>query len=71
MMARLTGRQRRKLPKSKFALPGKRRYPIDTKARARNALARASQNESKATQKTIRARVTKLWPSLKKNRRKS
>lgn len=69
-MAKLTGRQRRKLPKSKFALPGTRRYPIDSKARARNALARAAQNEPKATQKTIRARVTKLWPSLKKTKRK-
>lgn len=68
-MAKLTGRQRKKLPKSKFALPGARRYPIDTKARAKNALARASQNESKATQKTIRARVTKKWPSLKKNKK--
>lgn len=69
-MAKLTGKQRRKLPKSKFALPGQRKYPVDTKARARNALARAAQNESKATQKTIRARVTKLWPSLKKTKRK-
>jgi hypothetical protein len=65
-MAKLTAKQRRKLPKSKFALPGARRYPIDTKARARNALARASQNESKSTQKTIRAKVTKRFPSLKK-----
>lgn len=69
-MAKLTGRQRRKLPKSSFGLPSKRKYPLDTKARAQNALARAAQNESKATQKTIRARVTKRWPSLKKNRRK-
>lgn len=69
-MAKLTGKQRRKLPKSKFALRGRRAYPIDTKARARNALARASQHESTATQKTIRARITKLWPSLKKNKRK-
>lgn len=61
-MAKLTGKQRRKLPKSKFGLPGRRAYPLDTKARARN--------ESKATQKTIRARATKLWPSLKKNKRK-
>ena len=68
-MARLTAKQRRKLPKSSFALPGSRRYPVDTKARARNALARAAQNESKATQKTIRARVTKRWPSLKKARK--
>lgn len=66
-MAKLTSKQRRKLPKTAFALKGQRRYPIDTKARARNALARAAQNESKTTQKTIRARVTKRWPSLKKS----
>lgn len=66
-MARLTAKQRRKLPKSAFALPGSRRYPIDTKARARNALARASQHEAKGTQKRIRAKVTKKYPSLKKS----
>ena len=65
-MAKLTSMQRKKLPKKSFALPGARRYPIDTKARARNALARAAQNESKSTQKTIRAKVTKRYPSLKK-----
>lgn len=65
-MAKLSAKQRKKLPKTSFALPGKRRYPIDTKARARNALARAAQNESKGTQKTIRAKVTKRYPSLKK-----
>lgn len=69
-MAKLTSKQRRKLPKSAFALPGSRRYPIDTKARARNALARAAQNESKSTQKTIRAKVTKKYPGLKKTSRK-
>lgn len=65
-MAKLTAKQRKKLPKSSFALPGKRKYPVDTKARARNALSRAAQNESKATQKKIRAKVTKRYPSLKK-----
>ena len=69
-MAKLTAKQRKKLPKSSFALPGKRKYPVDTKARARNALARAAQNESKATQKKIRAKVTKRYPSLKKSGKK-
>lgn len=69
-MAKLTGKQRKKLPKNSFALPGKRKYPVDTKARARNALARAAQNESKATQKKIRAKVTKRYPSLKKTSKK-
>ena len=69
-MAKLTGKQRKKLPKSSYALPGKRKYPIPDKAHAKNALARASQNESKATQKKIRAKVTKRFPSLKKTSRK-
>ncbi|MFJ7297538.1 DUF6582 domain-containing protein [Streptomyces collinus] len=66
-MAKLKAKQRKKLPKKSFALPGKRKYPIPDKSHARNALARASQNESKATQKKIRARVTKKFPSLKKS----
>lgn len=41
-MARLTAIKRKKLPKSDFALPGQRKYPVDTKSRAANAKARAS-----------------------------
>ena len=58
---------RKAMSKSSFALPGRRAYRMDDLPHARNALARAAQNESKATQKTIRARVTKKWPSLKKS----
>jgi len=42
-MADLTTSARNKLPKSKFAEPDKRAYPIEDKAHARNAKARASQ----------------------------
>lgn len=42
-MAALTAKRRNALPKAKFALPGSRRFPIDTKARAANAKARATQ----------------------------
>ena len=42
-MAELTTKARNKLPKSKFAEPDKRAYPIEDKAHARNAKARASQ----------------------------
>lgn len=69
-MAKLTGKRRKKLPKKSFALPGKRKYPIPDKAHAKNALSRAAQNESKATQKKIRAKVTKRFPSLKKTGKK-
>ncbi len=41
-MAKLTTESRKKLPDSKFALPGDR-YPVEDKAHARNAKARASQ----------------------------
>lgn len=42
-MAKLTTKARKKLPKSKFGLPGSRAYPVEDKAHARNAKARASQ----------------------------
>jgi len=46
-MAKLTAAKRKKIPKSEFGLPGKRAYPVEDKAHARNALARASQMEKK------------------------
>ena len=41
-MSKLTTNARKKLPKSAFALPGGR-YPVEDKAHARDAKARASQ----------------------------
>jgi len=42
-MANLTTKSRNKLPAKDFAEPDKRAYPIEDKAHARNAKARASQ----------------------------
>ena len=42
-MAKLTTRDRETIPAKKFAEPEKRAYPIEDKAHARNAKARASQ----------------------------
>ena len=42
-MAKLTTEARKKLPKSAFALPGGR-FPVEDKAHARDAKARASQS---------------------------
>ena len=42
-MAELSGKARDKLPAKDFAEPAKRAYPIEDKAHARNAKARASQ----------------------------
>jgi hypothetical protein len=38
--------RRKALPSSAFAYPKTRKYPIDTKARARNALARAASSKT-------------------------
>jgi hypothetical protein len=48
-MAALTAKQRNKLPKKEFGLPGSERYPMPDKSHARNAKARATQmvNEGK------------------------
>ena len=46
-MSKLTTKARNKLPKSKFALPAERKYPVENKSHARNALARASQMYNK------------------------
>lgn len=65
-MAKLTGKQRKKLPKKSFALPGKKAYPIHDKAHARSALSRVKQHGTKSQQKKVRAAVTRRYPGLKK-----
>ena len=45
-MARLTSRQRARLPESDFTLPGEM-YPVPDKSHAVNAKARASQQEAR------------------------
>jgi hypothetical protein len=72
-MAEISTKARQKLPAAKFALPGKGEgpggkgagsYPIDTAARARNALARGAQNASPAEQATIKRKVAAKYPSI-------
>ena len=63
-MVALTSKQRKKLPSGKFAGPD-RSYPVDTKNRAANAKARASQavnagRMSAATKETIDAKADKV-----------
>jgi hypothetical protein len=61
---------RKKLPKSSFGMPGSRKYPMDTKGRAANAKARATQQMkkgriSKSTRDKIHAKANR---KLKKKR---
>jgi hypothetical protein len=55
-MAELDAKARKRLPKSKFAEPDKRAYPIPDKAHARNAKARASQAAEVGRMSTAQAR---------------
>lgn len=67
----LTAKQRRRLPRSAFAIPSKRKYPVPTKAQARragiseaqrlrlhrNALARSTNKRTAGTYSTIAKKV--------------
>lgn len=63
-MAKLTTDQRKKMPKSEFGEPGKRKFPMPDASHAANAKARASQavnagRMSKSTEAKIDAKADK------------
>lgn len=60
-MATLKARQRKRLPSSAFAYPSRRSYPIDTLARARNALARAAQSKTAGRYEHVARAVRKRY----------
>lgn len=62
-MAKLNAAKRNALASGSFALPG-RRYPIEDKNHARNALARAAQHATPAEQATIRRKVHQKYPGI-------
>jgi hypothetical protein len=64
-MTKLTSTTRKRIPTAKFALAG-RRYPIEDKAHARNALARVSQDGTPAEKATVRRKVHRLYPEIGK-----
>ncbi len=64
-MARLTYQARKHLPKTAFAEPKKRGYPIENASHARNALARVSQHGSPAEKAEVRAKVHSRYPGIK------
>lgn len=64
-MAKLTTKKRNNLKKSSFALPSKRKYPVNDRSHAANAKARAQQQYdkgkmSKATLQKIDAKANKV-----------
>lgn len=73
--SKLTAKKRRSLPKSKFALPSKDAYPVDTPGRAANAKARATQQYKKgrisaSTRARIVAKANRALKSFKSKRKK-
>ena len=64
-MAKLTAKARKAIPGKAFALPG-RRYPIEDKSHARNALSRISQFGSSAEKSKVRAAVHRKYPDIGK-----
>lgn len=72
-MAKLTAKKRKKLPKSDFALPDKRKYPVNDKSHAANAKGRAAQMREKgkiseATEDKIDAKANKVLKKRKKKK---
>lgn len=64
-MAKLTTKTRNAIPTKSFALPG-RRYPIEDKSHARNALSRVSGNGTPAEKAKVRAAVHRKYPGIGK-----
>jgi hypothetical protein len=75
-MAKLSAGDRKRLPSSSFALPGKGEgksgkgsgsYPIPDKSHARNALSRVSQHGSSSEKAAVRAKVKAKFPGIGKD----
>ena len=60
---KLTGAARKQLPGSSFALPKERKFPIEDKNHARNALARAA-HAGGATDKKVKSAVHAKFPTI-------
>lgn len=61
---KLSYQARKHLAKSDFVFPKDRRYPIEDKAHARNALARVSQHGSSSEKAKVRAAVHSKYPDI-------
>jgi hypothetical protein len=62
-VAKLTTKDRNKLPAKSFAGPD-RSYPIEDRSHARNALARVSQFGTSDLKAKVRARVHAKYPDI-------
>jgi hypothetical protein len=62
---------RRRLPKSAFGVPSKKKYPLvsnngkPSRKRARNALSRVAQHGTPAEKTAVRRKVARRFPGIK------
>lgn len=61
---KLTASTRNRLDGDEFAEPGQRKYPIEDRSHARNALTRVSQFGSPQEKKKVRAAVHRKYPEI-------
>ena len=62
-MAKLTSKKRNALPSKDFAVPA-RKYPVNDRSHARNALARVSQNGTPEEKERVRAAVKRKFKAM-------
>ena len=60
----LSSQERKQLPRTAFAIPERRAYPIHDEAHARNALNRVSQFGSESDKKRVIAAVRRRYPKI-------
>ena len=63
-MSKLTYEERKRLPAKDFVFPKERKYPIENKAHARNALARVSRFGTMKEKRAVCRAVAKKFPSI-------
>ena len=69
-MAKLSYAERKALPTNVFAIPSERKFPINDRPHARNALSRVSAFGSPAEQRQVQAKVHAKYPDIGKGKKK-
>jgi hypothetical protein len=65
-MAKLDAKERNAIPTKEFALPSERKFPIEDRSHAQNALARASQSGVESIKKKVTEAVRRKYPDMGK-----
>jgi hypothetical protein len=66
-MGKLDAKERSAIPSKEFAVPGERKFPIENRSHAQNALARASQSGVPEIKAKVSAAVRRKYPDMGKN----